>query len=160
VRRLESPDIARQQFQSRGSIHDGIIEALAEIGAPADVLVRVTEPYLEAQWAREILAKASPEAARRHVLTRIPQLESSDVSVCESALRSLWGFGITAREAVPALIRLIDHADPRIGLLAATTLVEINPSGRTGRHLDRLSQENSFRGNLAQLDRLIANHKI
>ena len=64
----------------RRAVEFGIRETgLAEIGAGDETVVRLITPHLtdatNGTWARELLARTSPEEARRQLSALIPQLE-------------------------------------------------------------------------------------
>ena len=131
---LQSPDeMQRLQGGPGGAfVQAELLETLAEIGGDPDDLARLLSLQMsgfgDSRRAHWFLARYCPAEAVRQVSLLIPQLESKDFSVSESALRSLSGFGGQASAAVPALIRLVGHSDHRISQLAAMMVVEVEPT--------------------------------
>jgi HEAT repeat protein len=129
--KIDMPDNLPRKFAYQLPLRMEIIETLVEIGAEADDLIPLLEPYivdsLPGTWARELLAQVSPTEARRQVSALIPQLDSEEPAAIESALGSLWGYRTQAQDAVPALTRLIHHADEKISKRATSLLVAASP---------------------------------
>jgi HEAT repeat protein len=133
--KIDMPDNLPRRFAYQLPLRMEIIETLAEIGAPADELIPLLEPYLadigQGTWARELLAQVSLAEARRQVSALIPQLDSEQPATIKSALGSLWGFRTQAREAVPVLTRLLLNPDEEISKRATSLLVAISPEDST-----------------------------
>jgi HEAT repeat protein len=129
--KINFPDDLPRRFAYERPLRVEIIETLAEIGAPADELIPLLEPYLadvsQGTWAREILAQVSPTEARRQVSALISQLDIEEPATIKSALGSLWGFRTQAREAVPVLTRLLLNPDEEISKRATSLLVAVSP---------------------------------
>jgi HEAT repeat protein len=125
------PDLLRLAEKSEHPIRLEIIETLAEIGAEPDDLVRLSAPLLlevnVGPRACRILARASPDEAKRNVSLLIPQLQKSDGAVNVRVLHALGAFGELAGEAVPALVPLLSQNDLDSVCLVAGTLGKIAP---------------------------------
>jgi HEAT repeat protein len=76
--------------------------------------------------AGEILARVSPEAARRQVTQMIPRLGQGD-TVNKVVLYALHGMGAEAQEAVTALIPLVAFEDSETSQMAVRALGKIGP---------------------------------
>ncbi len=125
------PDLLRLAERSDLRHSFEIIQTLAEIGAEPDDLVRLTSPLLLQVYvgppACRILARASPEEAKRQVSILIPQLQGNDGAVNVRVLQALGAFGGLAREAVPALVPLLSGNELDSVCLVAGTLGKIAP---------------------------------
>ena len=125
------PDLLRLVEKSELPIRFEIIETLAEIGAEPDDLVRLSAPLLLQVYvgppACRILARASPDEAKRQVSMLIPQLQANDGAVNVRVLHALGAFGELARDAVPALVPLLERNDLDLVCLVATALGKIEP---------------------------------
>ena len=130
-----------------------VIRTMIDIGADADELVPVLvsllrrassgaadrrqagtlpPPSLEhgqrqvCDAAGEILARVSPQAARRQVSQMLPRLVRGD-AVNKAVLYALHGLGAEADEAVAALIPLVAFEDSEVSQMAVRALGKIGP---------------------------------
>jgi HEAT repeat protein len=125
------PDVLRLAERSDLRNRLQIIETLAAIGAEPDDLVRLSAPLLlhpnGGPPACRILARASPEEAKRQVSLLIPQLQERDGTVNVHVLDALGAFGDLAREAVPALVPRLARNDLESVCRVVATLGKIAP---------------------------------
>jgi HEAT repeat protein len=102
-------------------------------GNSAEVAARLTELFasddqylaFQAGWT---LARFSPEVARRLALEAVERLEATeDQSINAIQVAQLAGLAGQAPEAVPLLVRLVDHRDRQVQALALEGLAGIGP---------------------------------
>lgn len=135
------PHLLRRISELHDSGRIDLAEVLFEIGASPEDVIAIVAPIVAAttpdsrsvevrqQAARRagaLLVRVSPEEARRQVAVVIPRLGSGD-SVDRVALFALSGLALEAREAVPALIPLVNHPDPSVARPAIDILAEVGP---------------------------------
>src|SRR5207249_3733015 len=99
--KIDMPDDPPPRFGYHRPLCMEIIETLVEIGADADDLIPLLEPYIvdsvPGTWGRELLAQVSPTEARRQVSAIVPQLDNQQPAAIEAALGSLSGYRTQAR---------------------------------------------------------------
>jgi HEAT repeat protein len=108
-------------------------ETLYQIGANAAEIVELVTPLLAdndpfvSRAARQQLARADPQEARRMALNVIRQIEAGSKSIDRDVLGKLWGIESYAPEAVPFLLPLLNSPDEELQSAAIGALGRIGP---------------------------------